>query len=327
MFGTFRFILAIFVLLSHLDYRFYGYNPGVFAVIIFYILAGQVTSKVYILHSGSRHRAISFTKDRFLRIYPNYIAVLLTTLIFLYTTDYLNINIDIKNLLYNSTIIPLNYFFALDVATHDGSLGLNFLIPPAWSLGAEIQAYIILVIAINYQRAGLIFSYISLIIYTLANLGYIDSNIYGYRTVAGVFFCFYTGYELFLLKNEALRKTIIRHILLKIVVVALVLATGRGVFGFETSVGYILGIIFILLLGRLNLKEIYKKIDTFLGMLSYNIFISHFLVIWLVRWLTGETNQLFVILGTIFYSTIIYFTIDRPVNQLRFKKSEKLRKS
>jgi len=48
MFGYIRFLLAYFVLLSHLNVKFLGHNIGVFAVIIFYILAGLVTAKIFI---------------------------------------------------------------------------------------------------------------------------------------------------------------------------------------------------------------------------------------------------------------------------------------
>ena len=43
MFGYIRFILAYFVLLSHVGIGLAGKNIGVFAVVIFYILAGLVT--------------------------------------------------------------------------------------------------------------------------------------------------------------------------------------------------------------------------------------------------------------------------------------------
>lgn len=47
MHGTFRFLLAILVLLSHLD-LFFGFNQGWAAVFAFYILAGAVSSKLYL---------------------------------------------------------------------------------------------------------------------------------------------------------------------------------------------------------------------------------------------------------------------------------------
>lgn len=47
MFGYLRFTLAFLVLLSHVGVTFYTLNPGVIAVVIFYILAGYVVSHLY----------------------------------------------------------------------------------------------------------------------------------------------------------------------------------------------------------------------------------------------------------------------------------------
>ena len=48
MFGYIRFILAYFVLLSHVGIGLAGKNIGVFAVVNFYILSGLVTSNEFI---------------------------------------------------------------------------------------------------------------------------------------------------------------------------------------------------------------------------------------------------------------------------------------
>ena len=47
MFGYIRFALAFLVMLSHIGVRVYGLNPGVMAVVIFYILAGYVVSHLF----------------------------------------------------------------------------------------------------------------------------------------------------------------------------------------------------------------------------------------------------------------------------------------
>lgn len=48
MTGYIRFFLAFLVLISHLGIRFKGMNEGVFAVVIFYILAGHVVTKLFL---------------------------------------------------------------------------------------------------------------------------------------------------------------------------------------------------------------------------------------------------------------------------------------
>lgn len=89
MFGYIRFILAYFVLLSHVGIRLAGKNIGVFAVVIFYILAGLVTSKVFIKIAPQNAQISYFVKDRFLRIYPAFFFAFALTVLFFCATSYL----------------------------------------------------------------------------------------------------------------------------------------------------------------------------------------------------------------------------------------------
>ena len=89
MFGYIRFILAYFVLLSHVGIGLAGKNIGVFAVVIFYILAGLVTSKVFIKIAPQNAQISYFVKDRFLRIYPAFLFAFVLTVLFFCATSYL----------------------------------------------------------------------------------------------------------------------------------------------------------------------------------------------------------------------------------------------
>lgn len=70
--GIYRLILAILVVLSHLGISIAGFNPGVVAVISFYILSGYVMTLLigrYYLHSG---KVIHFYYDRGMRLFPQF---------------------------------------------------------------------------------------------------------------------------------------------------------------------------------------------------------------------------------------------------------------
>jgi len=147
MFGYLRFFLAYLVLLSHIYIKFYGLNVGVFAVVMFYILAGYVVSHLYLdILPKTKNRVFLFYKDRFLRIFPLYIYIAIITLLFLYITDYGNPKYSIQNIVSNFTIIPLNYYMYIDTTILQKPSW--WLIPPTWSLGTELQAYILLSIVI-----------------------------------------------------------------------------------------------------------------------------------------------------------------------------------
>ena len=238
MFGYIRFILAYFVLLSHVGIGLAGKNIGVFAVVIFYILAGLVTSKVFIKIAPQNAQISYFVKDRFLRVYPAFFFALALTTLFFCATSYLQPHFSAKNLLANALIVPLNYFFWLDVSVIDAPAGLNFLIPPAWSLGAELQAYALLVLAIKFRRLGYALALGSLGVYAAANLGFIDSDIYGYRLVCGVFFMFYTG---FLIYQKQHGKLAVFYLAMTALACYLFYSRNFGVFSVETALGYLFG--------------------------------------------------------------------------------------
>ena len=137
MFGTLRFILAILVALSHTGFNIFGYNPGVFAVTIFFLISGYVTSA---LLSQSGVLTIRFYAERFTRLMPSYWGIAaLTWVIWFYLPPqsyFLSRQPRAMDWIANVTVVPLNYFMwsGQDRFT---------LIPPAWSLGLEIQFYLV----------------------------------------------------------------------------------------------------------------------------------------------------------------------------------------
>ncbi|MFA6136904.1 MAG: acyltransferase [Sulfurimonas sp.] len=290
MFGYLRFALAFLVVLSHIGARFYSLNPGVIAVVIFYILAGFVVSHLYKDIFSPKAPSIGgtfkldlsallpFYKDRLLRIYPLYLFVIALTTIFLLTTSYANSNFTLTNIVTNLTIIPLNYFMYIDSTVLSNPSW--WLIPPAWSLGTELQAYLLLPFALISKRVKLLLALISFIIYTAANFSLLNPDYFGYRFIVGVFFIFLLGAAIQSNKQED------RYY---IITIFALIATLSLYFTFtnsfsqaytkETFIGILLGIPLVYTLSHIKITLAYNKL---LGSLSYGIFLSHFLVIWLL---------------------------------------------
>lgn len=318
MFGYLRLALALLVVLSHVGIGLGGKNLGVFAVVIFYILAGLVTSKIFINFAPERGKISYFIKDRFLRIYPAYFLVLILTIVFFSLTLYLEPRFGLKNLILNALIVPLNYFFWIDVSMFKAPMGLNFLIPQGWSLGAELQAYALLVFAIYFKRAGLFLALVSLGIFILANSGFLNGDVYGYRLIFGVFFIFYSGFAIYEKRYDEL------VIMVMGVSVLLFYSAVNGdfcYFSLETSVGYIVGVLLV------ALHEKYKpkiRFNELMGSLSYSVFVSHFLFIWISEYLFGSVHLLFVLLSSLCFGFINYFTIERTINNIRFEGKFKI---
>ncbi|MBD8729760.1 hypothetical protein [Pseudomonas sp. CFBP 13710] len=83
-------------------------------------------------------------------------------------------------------IVPLNFYMFTG--------GNDFmLVPPAWSLGAELQFYILLPFLLSSRYAAWAFSLATFGCYLGAQLGLLNADFYGYRLLAGVGFIFMLG--------------------------------------------------------------------------------------------------------------------------------------
>jgi len=282
MFGYLRLFLAFLVLLSHVGVKFYTLNPGVIAVVIFYILAGYVVSHIYIdIFSHKKNRLFTFYKDRFLRIFPLYIYVIVITVIFLLLTSYADPKFTFLNMLNNLTIIPLNYYMYIDSTVL--SEPNWWLIPPAWSLGTELQAYLLLPFALMFKRFKIALALISLIVYILANFSVIHPDYYGYRFVVGVFFIFLLGSAIQSYKKED-KQFIFFISLALIILIPLSIYTGNfsKTYTVETFIGLLIGIPVVLFLSKTNKK---LPFNSLFGSFSYALFLTHFLAIWIMKYL------------------------------------------
>lgn len=327
MFGYLRFILAFFVLISHVDVRFFGLNPGVMAVVVFYILAGHVVARLWRdIIPGGRGKIQRFYKDRLLRIFPLYLFVALLTLVFLISTGYGEPQVSLLKLLANLFIIPLNFYMVLDTTILTSPSWC--LIPPAWSLGAELQAYLMLPLAFLYPRLKLPLLAVSLSIYMAANFLIIHPDYFGYRLVPGVFFIFALGcaLESTIKENNSSRFNVVFPwaIWWMVVILGTIFLIGKmfgGGYTRETFIGLFVGIPAVYSLGRSPVK---LPGNALMGGLSYGVFLAHFLVIW---WLdhTGYVQRQSLVyvpavtLGALAVAYIGIQLIEKPVDKVRRK--------
>ena len=187
MHGYLRFGLAMLVVLSHLDHGG-GINVGVSAVVVFYLLAGYVVTNLLQKHFG-RGRLLSFYAERFLRIYPLYFTFLVMVSAFLFITHFGSPIFTPLKIMAQMTIVPLNYFMFF----HTAVVRNYCILPPAWSLGAELQAYLFLPLIIRSTIAKWLVGFFSLILFSVAAIGECDRDTWGYRLLPGILFIFLSG--------------------------------------------------------------------------------------------------------------------------------------
>lgn len=324
VFGYLRFFLAFLVMLSHTGVKFFTLNPGVVAVVIFYLLAGFVVSHIYTdILPETKYKLLYFYKDRILRIFPLYLYVLLLSILFVSVTSYGNPHFSFTKMLYNVTIVPLNYYMYIDSTILSNPQWC--LIPPAWSLGAELQAYILLSLFFIFKKNTLFFVGISFIIYIVANFSLINPDYFGYRLLAGVFFIFFTGAAIHKIsaKNakgfERYFPLFIWLSVLFFVPVFYLSNSFSPTYTRETFLGLLIGIPLLFFMAHTRIK---LPLNALLGSLSYGVFLSHFLALWFLDFIAfPKHNFLLYILALTTLSLLVAYTgvtiVEERVDKIR----------
>lgn len=332
MFGTLRLILAVMVAISHVDIRAYGINPGVVAVVCFFIISGFVMTGV--IRSYYQDNKTMFYLDRFMRIYPQYLFFVGLTIIMFWISGAWSImspsgnflynpsgGEDIyknhMNYLYNLTIVPLNFSSAT------GNHGTPF-ITPAWSLGLEIQFYAILPFILRLKALKPYLVLYSILIFSFASYNLINEQYFSYYLLPGTLFIFISGSSLYdyVHGDKAIWKYIgglYLYILILFITVIMsrnTISTRIDVSVIDVFAGYLLGLPLIFLLSLLKRR----KFDEFLGNISYGVFLSHFFIIWFFPYygIFDPKNNIFLfLLCSILLGLTGYYLVERPVVQWR----------
>ncbi len=328
MTGYLRFFLAVLVMLSHMGFRVEGMNPGVFAVVIFYMLAGHVvTHLIYDVFWKKEKAILKFYLDRILRIFPMYLFVSCLTIFFLLLTSFGNPEFKKLNLLNNFLVIPLNYY--MYIYTYIIILTSTnppwWLIPPAWSLGAELQVYFLLPFLFRFPVLGVIAFLCTLCVYSLANLSLIHSDYFGYRLLVGVLFIFMLGGFLQKIKTGKASRweiALTTGTYLFCIVWFLYFVLGKHTYGAytrETLLGIIVGLPVVYLSMNFRVRLPFNRL---LGNLSYGLFLAHFPAIWFFEYLgIKKTEQLLpdVFLLSVFVSYLGVTLIEKRIEKIRFR--------
>ncbi|EWS65151.1 Acyltransferase family protein [Hydrogenophaga sp. T4] len=276
--GSYRFFLAILVAISHAGIGFFGYNPGVVAVISFYILSGYVMSLLIVKYYAHPSAIPTFYLDRAARLFPQFVFYMLLATIFIYFLKFdsqLTNKPTINEWLLNLLILPLGFY----MYWADGPL----VIPQAWSPGLEMTFYLAIpwILIFFSNRKIYTLACLSFLIFLTAYCGKINSDIFGYRLLFGTLFMFLIGWSFS--KNDS-NSIKFRFIALLLAGALLLIAFFNNFiyqlpYNKEVLAGLIIGIPAINFIRHLNPS----KIDEFLGNLSYGVFLNHFIIIWLMQ--------------------------------------------
>jgi peptidoglycan/LPS O-acetylase OafA/YrhL len=323
--GSIRLLLAIAVLLSHVDIRIAGLNPGVMAVIGFYLISGYVMTGLINRHYAALSQAPRFYLDRLLRLYPQYLFIAILVLVWQAVsgarTLFLQRPPDWMDLVNNLLIIPMNFFMWNGTDQYA-------LIPPSWSLGAEMQFYLLAPLIILFPTVAWLIGLASLGVQGLAWLGLLHPEWFGYRLAPGVLCFFIYGVLMYRLMHKPLGdRWVAAPLLLAIAApfcAALVLLwlRAKGLHAVPYHQEVLIGFGFGGLLLFLGAKFKFASWDARLGDLAYGVFVNHFFLIWLFwsgSFSGGWPAGFGLVAASLFLAFLGHRFLEQPLHPLRHR--------
>lgn len=273
MFGTLRLVLAVMVALSHAGLSVQGYHLGVPAVVVFFLLSGYVVAGMLAHPPPLWH----FYAERALRLLPPYYGALALGVVCWWagvSSDFLQAGHQPLLWAAALSIVPLNY------ATLWPVLDTFTPVPPAWSLGLELQFYGLAPWLLARQGRIHAAILITVAVGGAAQLGLLPSDAWGYRLLAGNLYIFLSGAMLWRMHHSPGEG---RAHIVALWLVVLGVGLGAGWLGrwgqpfvLEVTVGYVLGVPIIAALGALPRRAW----DDRCADLAYPVFLLHFAVLW-----------------------------------------------
>jgi peptidoglycan/LPS O-acetylase OafA/YrhL len=343
MFGVLRTTLALMVMVYHLFAV--GILPlGIYAVFGFYIISGYLMT--LIMHESYGYTWIgryTFTKNRFLRLYPLYWAAALFSIILILV---LGGDIVIR---YHP-----NFFLPHNIKGYISNITMLFpswypitarprLVPPAWALTIEIFFYALICLGISktFMRVK-IWLFLS-VCYVggsfVAGLPWFDR----YIPVVAASLPFAIGSSIYFISNNkniyvrflklGFSSTLLFILLLVNCFVWILLSKAK--IGSLVEIGFYLNILICALLVYSIVKggqiiKIDKQVDKYIGDFSYPIYLLHQQSGLLISFLIfGEAFREYTFRGgisliaslifVVLLSTVLIVLIDKPIQNIRSK--------
>jgi len=346
--GFLRTLLALSVVLDHLG----GGNAdhlvgGRLAVQLFYVISGFLIS--YVLTATDHYQGAvgKFYANRFLRLFPIYLAVAAMTLLahvlsggaFFRIYDALPFSAELFLVLSNLFIMGQDWlmFFGIEhsslvftgnFAHSDVPLYKGLLVPQAWTLGVEMSFYLVAPFVLGSPRRLLALLAASLAlrgVLIATGIGLGDPWTYRFfPTELALFLIGSLSHQVLLPRFKAWTQKVKR---LPELGTAMLFAYCLLHFSISINPTVRDGLAVLLFAALLPLAFLFQsrhRLDKAIGELSYPIYICHALVIMFFSWLLDEINvhqpMLFsalVITGCIGFSALLNGLIADPVERLR----------
>jgi peptidoglycan/LPS O-acetylase OafA/YrhL len=314
--GSWRFLLAFFVVISHLYADMFG-GPAAYSVWGFFVLSGFLMTEVLKNKYGfSVFGLKKFAFGRFLRIYPLYYLSLVLGILTIYFLSEYNIELKVLN---PQFYLPENlYTWFSNITLLPLSSG-GAPVPVSGALAVEVGVYILIPFMAYSKNAAWLGMILSLILSLRIGL-VIDTFPERYSDFLTCYFAFAIGslinhYKIEL-QSLSMPKLSILVWLLHCLLIGII-STWPWTYGLYISV--ILSAWVVISLYQVKST----KIDIILGDLSYPIYLLHTTVgAWLLYLFGSDRSFDFFLISfilTIILSYVLLIVFDHPIQKLKKK--------
>lgn len=313
--GSYRYLLAVLVVLSHSGVSFFGYNPGIIAVISFLMISGYVITKLINKYYNNIGLIPSFYVDRALRLFPQFLLYLsITVLVMIYFGDTKNISSPLL-MISNIAMIPLNFFTVYKYSW--------IFVPQSWSLGLEAQFYLAIPFILIFRKTKFALI-LSIFLFTLAFFNIIRNDYYTYRMLSGSLCIFLLGNMITTRSGRKMAAWCYAYFF-SLFILSFFLGSARE--DFLRNGNVLLGILVGLPIVWFLTEKQFHRYDAILGNISYGLYLNHFIFIYIMQKTGLNANSITSILVTLFFGTIISFATQRAIEQPIYKLRHKFRKN
>lgn len=346
MLGLLRTTLALMVMAFHL---FAGLRPiGTYAVFGFYIISGYLMT--LIMHESYGYTwvgRLSFAVNRFLRLYPQYWAAAIYSLLLIYMLGPGTVTSFHKSIYIPTSLNEYISNIAMVFPAWNPSGVMPRLVPPAWALTVELFFYVLICIGLSkYYTIVKVWLLLSMA-YAVAALAF-GAESDRYFPIAAASLPFSVGSAIYFISkdNEIYKRYLKLGISTKFLFLLMLIncfvwsAFSLVHNGRLTEIGFYLNVLICGLLVYSIIKggkivNFGKSIDSLIGDFSYPIYLLHWQTGLLVSFvLYGEGVHGFSTKGGISFivslmvvcllSVFFMKVIDRPIQHIRSKiKSNK----
>lgn len=341
--GIIRLLLSLAVVGAHTNsHQLLKFVGGELAVQVFFMISGFYMAMVI----GSYETIKEFWISRYLRLYPTYMACALLSLVLVQgVSNYINNIIELPVLAISFLLFANITILLQDVTMF---LGVNngvlsfvkfftesspplhqfLLVPPAWSLGVELSFYALAPFILRKSVRTLVLIVVAswAVRILLVRNGF-SGDPWSYRFFPSELSNFIIGslaYKYYDCNKASIDNKPFRYIAFAYILIFMIsfsylpVGYNEKKFLFIMSMAFLIGHVFSILKA--------SKLDEFIGMLSYPIYICHILVISYFFPLFkiplpngGIVLTLICYIVVAGFAVVLYVAIEKPVNAFRRK--------